>query len=101
MINCRHNEEDKAQTTTERVRGSGALFRYCVKLCALEHEFSARAFPGIVLDLLLNNGGGDSSSDEIILRKLNDDRSSSFANEQLPECFTLLINLRLGWPEWQ
>lgn len=91
MITCCYSE-DKKQTTTDRVRGSGTFFRFCIKLCALEHVFAARAFPGIVLDLLLNSFSGESSSEKSILRKLNADPLSSIANQRISDCFTLLIN---------
>jgi ataxia telangiectasia mutated family protein len=92
MIHCCYSDKDETQTGANRVRGSATFFRCCVKLCALEHEFAARAFPGIVLDLLLNSNGGKTPSDESTLRKLNRDPSSSFANKRLSECISLLIN---------
>jgi len=90
MISCCFVEDDEVNEKggDEPVRGSGTFFRYCIKLCALEHEFATKAFPGIVLDLLFNGQGTDSTSRVLDSKG---EFSESLASQHISRCFATLI----------
>ena len=87
MISCCFVGDDEAEMRgrNESIRGSGMFFRYCIKLCALEHEFASKAFSGIVLDLLF------SGSECGHLPTTRGKQPQTLANQYLSRCFATLI----------
>ena len=83
MIQCCYVDDKDVEGEGDRVLGTGMFFRYCIKLCALEDDFAAKVFSGIVVDLLITGMQPSSRAS-----------GKSLASQYLSKCFAALIGTK-------
>jgi hypothetical protein len=55
LIACCYGKSESSNSPSPQVKAESPFFSLCQKMCALEHDFAAAVFPGIVLNLLQND----------------------------------------------